>query len=313
MLQVSVVVATYNRSQLLLSCLESLTAQKYPEYAYELIVIDDGSQDDTEETVRRFTETALGPRIIYKKVSHMGPAKARNVGIEESHGEIVAFIDDDAFASRDWLYRLLECFETHNAQAVEGAVLNPQDGILPFCHYTENRNGGQYLTANMAFKREIIRGVGMFDARFKYAHAEDKELACRVMKAGGRIVFCKNAVVYHPIRELTYAAAVEKWRMFGEFFKLYALHPEMFRMMTGRELPFFVLDTVFLIPLVDVKQWIGKLTSLRLRLKLLLFSFTKGLIRASQVLRNVYHLWEGNRKRGQLRSSTKRQTNSCRS
>ncbi len=303
MLGVSVVIATYNRSQLLLRCLQSLESQEYPRTAFEVIVVDDGSADDTEEAVLQFKRATSLPRILYKRMPHVGPAEARNVGIAQSSEDIVVFIDDDAYAKGDWLPKLVDCFETQNVQAVEGAVLNTENGVLPFCHYTVNTNGGQYLTANMAFRKEVFRTVGTFDRQFRYAHAEDKELACRIIKAGGHIAFCREAAVYHPVRRVTYAEAVRKWRMFGDFLKLYALHPEMFKVMTGRRMPFFLLDTVFLIPMVDIKNWIGRLNTMRLRLKLFFFSLSKGLIRGREVLANLGYLWRGSIKHRKLRSS----------
>ncbi len=306
MLGVSVVLATYNRSKLLRRCLQSLAAQEHSGDDFEVVVVDDGSEDDTEDTVLQFKETISLPRIRYIRIPHVGPAKARNIGIEQSNEDIVVFIDDDAYVDKNWLRKLVECFETHDVQAVEGAVLNTENRVLPLCHYTENRRGGQFLTANMAYRRDIIKDVGMFDVQFKYAHAEDKELACRVMKAGGKIVFCRDVIVYHPVREVTYGEAIRKWRMFGDFFRLYALHPEAFRTLTGRRLPYFVLDTVFLIPLVDIRQWIGRLPTVRLRLKLLFFSFTKGLMRAYQVLAHAGYLWKGSRRHRWLRSSMDR-------
>ncbi len=305
MLGVSVVIATYNRSQLLLRCLRALESQDYPRDAFEVIVVDDGSDDDTAEVVPQFIETTLLPKTLYKRNSHAGPAKARNSGIEQSNEEIVAFIDDDAYADKGWLRRLVECFETRNVEAVEGAVVNIENGILPFCHYTENTAGGQYLTANMAFKRESLITIGMFEGQFQHAHAEDKELVCRIIKAGGNLAFCREAVVYHPAREVTYDEAVRKWRMFGDFLKLYSLHPEMFKMVTGRSLPFYLLDTVFLIPLVDIRNWIKRLDTMRSRLKLFFFSLSKGLIRGSQVLANVGYLWRGITRYRKLRSSPK--------
>lgn len=293
MLQVSVVIATYNRSRLLFRCLQSLAAQEYPKESYELIVVDDGSNDDTEDVVLRFSERAPLPRVRYRKLPHMGPSKARNFGIEQSSGEIVAFIDDDAYAKRDWLRILMGRFEENNIKAVEGAVLNTENKVLPFCHYVENRRGGQYLTANMAFRREILKIVGMFDTQFRFAHAEDKELACRVIKAGGKIAFCDHAVVYHPAREITYEKAVQEWRRYGDFLRLYRVHPDLFKLMTGRRLPFFLLDTVFLVPMVDIRQWIRGLRTMRLRFRLLFFSFSKALVNGLQVILNLNSLWKG--------------------
>lgn len=277
-------------------CLRSVAAQKYPRNGYEIVVVDDGSIDETEAVVTRFCEEEPLLRIRYGKITNGGPARARNFGIERCDGELVAFLDDDSYAEEGWLKALVDCFETNDVDAAEGVVLSNGDSILPFCHHTENRGGGQFLTANMAFRRDLIKQAGMFDTTFRHAHAEDKELACRVMKIGGRIMFCDDAIVYHPPREMSFQEAVRGWQRYGDFLKLYSLHPDMFKLMTGRRLPFFLLDTVFLVPLVDLKEWIGRVKTLRLMLKLLFFSYSKSLVTGTQVLMNLGNLWTGHRK-----------------
>jgi glycosyltransferase involved in cell wall biosynthesis len=86
----AVVIPTYNRARLLPAALDSVFAQTYGDW--EIVVVDDGSKDDTEDVVRRY-----GERIRYIRQENRGVGAARNVGIENAHGEFIAFLDSDDF------------------------------------------------------------------------------------------------------------------------------------------------------------------------------------------------------------------------
>ena len=112
----TVVVAAYNAASTLGECLASIRELNYPDY--ETIVVDDGSTDSTSEIASR-----SGVRAI--RVEHNGLAAARNAGVGAASGEIVAFIDADARADRDWLYHLVETIERRDAAAAAGPNFAP--------------------------------------------------------------------------------------------------------------------------------------------------------------------------------------------
>ena len=114
----TVVVPAYNAAATLGECLDSLRNLNYPDY--ETIVVDDGSTDSTAEIAGH---DGNGVRTI--RVEHNGLAAARNAGIEAASGEIVAFIDADARADRDWLYHLVETLKRRDAAAASGPNFAP--------------------------------------------------------------------------------------------------------------------------------------------------------------------------------------------
>ncbi|HEV3115713.1 MAG TPA: glycosyltransferase, partial [Gemmataceae bacterium] len=122
---VSVVVCSYNGGRTLDQCLRSLGALEYPRY--EVIVVDDGSTDDTPEILARF------PEVRSIRQPNQGLSVARNVGLQAAKGDIIAYTDSDCFADRDWLTHLVYQLERSEAAAVGGPNLTPEDGWLSAC------------------------------------------------------------------------------------------------------------------------------------------------------------------------------------
>lgn len=249
----SIVIPTYNRPALLGRCLASIEAQRLDRSAFEVIVVDDGPADDTAavcETVRRRGVISL----TYVRGSRRGPAAARNLGIARARGQVVAFIDDDCEAREDWLERLSLSFREGHVDGVEGKVVrHPMS--TPFTHFVENVDGGIYLTANMAYRREALLSVGGFDETYPYAAAEDWDLAFRVLSRGHRIVFSPAAVVVHapvPIRGRFF---LEKVKEVESGIRLYDRYPELWRRTTGRTMRRSLLERIFLRPVVETRKW----------------------------------------------------------
>jgi glycosyltransferase involved in cell wall biosynthesis len=181
---VSVVIPTYNSSLYLADALESVVGQTYKEF--EIIVVDDGSTDDTEEVVRGFPFP-----IIYLKVSNGGPAKARNIGMINSQGEFVSFLDADDL----WLPRKLEkqikAFEADPALMMvftEDLFLQKDKSFKkPFSKKKRLMRGDvvkniflfSYVgTPTVMIRRSIFKEVGYFEENMLIA--EDDNLWLRI-------------------------------------------------------------------------------------------------------------------------------------
>lgn len=251
--QVSVVVPTYNRSRLLVHCLSSLEAQSFDRDDFEVIVVDDGSTDDTVgvcESLRR----RLTLKMVFVRGSHRGPATARNLGIKRARGRIVVFIDDDCEAERDWLREIVRPFSCEEVVGVEGQVIR-HPNCTPFTHFVENRHGRLYLTANMAYRRDALERVGGFDEGYPHAAAEDWDLAFRILQQGGAIVFQPAAKVVHVPVPITGRAFVSRVKERESGVRLYRRFPELWRQTTGRSMKRSFMEGIFLRPAVEARKW----------------------------------------------------------
>jgi O-antigen biosynthesis protein len=227
--RVSVVVCTYNGGKTLEQCLRSLQAVDYPDY--EVIVVDDGSTDNTRELVARFP----GVRTIHQ--SNRGLSYARNVGLRDATGSIVAYTDSDCFADPNWLTHLVDRLQRSGADAVGGPNLAPEDGWLAACvaaspgqpaHVLESDQVAEHIPGcNMAFRREALLAIHGFDPQYKKA-GDDVDVCWRLQQAGRWITFAPGAFVWHHRRQ-TPRAYLRQQAGYGEAEALLLFkHPDRF-------------------------------------------------------------------------------------
>jgi len=212
-LRISVIIPTYNRKDELEELLHSLNNQTLPPSQFEIIVVDDGSSDGTEEWLMKNMDKFKVTISFYTQV-HTGPGAARNLGMEEAEGDIFAFTDTDCIAQPEWLEHLIKPFNSEKVGAVGGReIINDKDPLLMRCfHYlmtspltTGGLRGkrGRRLahfyprTFNMALSRKAYQATEGFKKMF---HAEDIELSYRIKKKGFDLVFEDSAKVYHRRR-----------------------------------------------------------------------------------------------------------------
>jgi glycosyltransferase involved in cell wall biosynthesis len=181
----------------------SLFAQTYPHDAYEIIVVDDGSRDDTAERAERLLATWDGAGRVLRKPNG-GPASARNVGLRASTADVIAFIDSDCVADPDWLSAVVPTLAT-GAAGVGGPLRNVSppgwvSDYLDACQFfrQRTRNGvvDYLLTANVAFRREALARVGGFDER-RGVWAEDADLSFRLKQEGYALLLAPAGGVTH--------------------------------------------------------------------------------------------------------------------
>lgn len=197
--KVSVVVCSYNGARTLEDCLKSLQNLHYPDY--EVIFVDDGSKDNSQEIVKKFPSV----RNIYQE--NKGLSVARNVGIAASTGEIVAFTDSDCMVDRDWLYFLVQTLRSGNFAAVGGPNISPP--ATNWVHATVGAAPGSpshvLLTdtvaehvpgCNMAYYKWVLDQIGGFDPEYRKA-GDDVDVCWRIMQLGHQIGFSPAAVVWH--------------------------------------------------------------------------------------------------------------------
>lgn len=200
--KISVVVATYNGGRTLRPCLQSLQKLNYPNY--EIVVVDDGSTDDTASILESFS----GIEVV--RQPNKGLSEARNAGIRAASGDIVAFTDSDCFVDPDWLYHLAREFQNDSLAGVGGPNLTPEAPTeagkavaLAPGHAThvliEHDNAEHVPGCNMAFRRRDLLEIGGFDPVFRKA-GDDVDLAWRLLDLGKRIGFSTAGFVWHHRR-----------------------------------------------------------------------------------------------------------------
>lgn len=198
---ISVIICTYNGSRTLRESLAGLKKVRYPNF--ETILVDDGSRDNSAAIGREF-----GARVI--STENRGLSSARNTGMATASGEIIVYLDDDAYPDADWLYYLAATFRRTGHAAVGGPNLAPPtDGNTAEC--VTNAPGGPVhvlLTdtvaehipgCNMAFRKERLQAIGGFDTAFRVA-GDDVDVCWRIQQQGETIGFSPAALVWHHRR-----------------------------------------------------------------------------------------------------------------
>jgi O-antigen biosynthesis protein len=199
--RISVVVCTHNGSRTIRECCEGLRKLQYPDF--EVVVVDDGSTDGTAAIVEEF-----GFRLI--RTENRGLSNARNVGLDAATGEIVAYLDDDAYPDRHWLTYLAFTFSRTAHAGVGGTNIPPgNDGWIAEC--VANAPGGPVHVllsdceaehipgCNMAFRRNALRATGGFDPQFRVA-GDDVDVCWRLQHQGWTLGVNPAAVVFHHRR-----------------------------------------------------------------------------------------------------------------
>ena len=208
-LNFSVVMSTRNRGAMIEPALRSLMALDHP--AFEIVVVDQSSDDVTGDVVRRLSE--IDSRIHYVRSDRIGTSCGRNLGIATSKGDVVAITDDDCVVDRAWLSSI-------ETELLEPAIAGVLGRVLP--HEYRGRTGvdlavkdshdrAEYVGktipwhighgANMAFRRPDLVAIDGFDEVLgpgkRLPSNEDGDLAYRMLASGRRLVFAPSSLVYH--------------------------------------------------------------------------------------------------------------------
>jgi O-antigen biosynthesis protein len=198
---ISVVICSYNGGRTIRDCMNGLMKVDYPNF--EVIVVDDGSRDETAQIVSEYPF-----RLI--RTENRGLASARNTGLEAAKGEIIAYTDDDARPVPQWLHYLAMTYLTTNHAAVGGPnIAPPNDGWIAEC--VDNAPGGPVHVllddetaehipgCNCSFRTENLRQIGGWDTRYRTA-GDDVDVCWRIQHMGWTIGYHPAAMVWHHRR-----------------------------------------------------------------------------------------------------------------
>jgi glycosyltransferase involved in cell wall biosynthesis len=215
--KVSVIVCSYNGAKTLERCLESLRRIEYPDY--EVILVDDGSKDDTEEIASR------NRWITYLRQENSGLSMARNVGARAATGEVLAYTDSDCMADPQWLYFMVGTLLSGAYAGVGGPnVSPPAENWIQACvaaapggpnHVLLTDQIAEHIPGcNMAFYKWAFERVGGFDPEYRKA-GDDVDFCWRLQQDGQIIGFSPSAIVWH-YRRFTLAAFRKQQNGYGE-------------------------------------------------------------------------------------------------
>ncbi len=284
---VSVIIPTYNRKVVLKKCLSALLGQTYPSNRYEIIVIDDGSTDETDEMVSRLIEEhrleKQSTKLIYEWHEHSCAAAARNRGIRKARGDLVILLDSDIVTLPDFIEaHVLARHDSDNTPAedtlphnwnvsedkaiVHGRVIYTEDLDNPTS--TKKRisdiSMAFFASGNVSIARKWLLEAGLFDEDFIEYGWEDLELGQRLKKLGLRVVRSDGPAGYHLKYEFSVAKLPairgrehQRGRMAVVY---YRKHPTFsVRMSTTMTRPFY-----WLVGLLTLGGWPDRPSTVRL-------------------------------------------------
>ena len=224
MRRLSLIIATYNRSEQLMVTLRSVAAQSAEPLQWECIVVDNNSQDDTRQRVEEFASAHRQLCVRYLFEPKQGLSHARNAGIVAAEGEILAFIDDDERIVEEFVEAYIDLFDgcseamsaggkiiaeypsgrpSWMSRYVEQPIANPMDFGPNVRRFPKGRIPGG---GNMAFRREVFDRIGLFNTELgrtgkRLIGGEESDLFERAERCGMACYYQPPAVMYHIIPE----------------------------------------------------------------------------------------------------------------
>lgn len=201
--KISVIVPNYNSASTLPDCIQSLLNLNYPKEKLEILVVDNGSTDNSVQIIKTF------PVKLITENNVKGSYAARNSGVREATGEICAFTDADCIVDRDWLRNAVKYFDAE-VGGVAGKIIaaQPRTLVEEFLMIRNTFDQSRFfrhpyypfaVTANVLYKRAVFDIVGTFETH--WVSGGDVDFSWRMQMQGGlKLVFAEDCIVYHRHR-----------------------------------------------------------------------------------------------------------------
>ena len=197
-MRATIQLCTYNRAPLLERVLEACFEQTVAADQYEVVLVNDGSTDDTPAVIGRSRERATC-RFEVIDQANAGLAKGRNAGIARASGERIIFIDDDVLPLPNFVQEHLRSHAAHPLAIVRGGAINVEnfDDLPPPVWSIKNYSGNFFWTTNVSVPLATIRAIGGFNESFSEYGWEDIDVGLRLRFGGVKAIFNPRALVYH--------------------------------------------------------------------------------------------------------------------
>ena len=193
MKQISVIIPTFNRKKELALLLDSLVKQSLDRNLFEVIVIDDGSNDGTDQVVKKFQKDN---NFIYQWIHNQGRSVARNKGASIAKAIYLSFIDSDCIPNNTWLEEIHSIIINNPEMLViRGPIISSLPNLPPFIHSCII--GKDYYTGVFSIRATFFKDLAGFDELLSY-YAEDTEIWARIVKSTDKIYFSEKIIVAHP-------------------------------------------------------------------------------------------------------------------
>lgn len=197
-MKATIQLCTYNRAALLERVLDACFEQTAPSDSYEVVLVNDGSTDETPAVIARAQSRATCAFTVVNQ-PNSGLAKGRNAGIARASGERIIFIDDDVLPLPNFVAQHLQSHEAHPLAIVRGGAINVEnfDELPPPVWTLKDYSGNFFWTTNVSVPLTTIRAIGGFNEEFAEYGWEDIDVGLRLRFAGVKAVFNKKALAYH--------------------------------------------------------------------------------------------------------------------
>lgn len=224
---VCVAVSTHERSTLLPRLVRALERQTLPRDRFEVVIVDDGSRDETPDVLERLASSSTLDLRVIRSERNRGQAEGRNTAWRAARAPIIAFTDDDCMPTESWLDAGLDRV-VQGADIVVGRTSPAPDQMHmlgPFSRTMNTTDERYFATCNIFYRREDLEAVGGFDEGFGPTAGEDTDLAYRVRRLGRRTVFAPEALVHHDVRPSSLRAAMRETKRWDGIVRMVRRNP----------------------------------------------------------------------------------------
>lgn len=303
--EISVVIPTYRRPELLITCLQHLELQTLNNERFEVLVISDGPDEKTRAAVDTYNRASKLRIIFMSTPEKKGPAAARNMGWRNALSPLIAFTDDDCRPEAGWLQAFINRYMdfTRSELPLRGKQIelvfsgytsvpidsNPTDHALN----THGLQNADFITANCACTLMALETTGGFDERYGTAWREDSDLEFNFINHGIPIIKIMEAVVVHPVREAPWGFSIKEQKKGQYDALLYKKYPQMYRNRLSPAIIFdfyFIMltDLICLIAIINGWWYIATVTFVVVLIMIAGFFY----LRIRRTKKTLSHIWE---------------------